>query len=243
VAGGEIRTVEERAFVVLLSVFVGCITISAVLASKIVIVLGLAVPAGVLAYSITFVVTDVVGEVWGRKRAANVVFGGFVALAFVLMLVRLSLWWPAAPFWHQQEAYRAVLDSTSRIIVASFAAYLVSQYHDVWAFHFWKRLTKKRHLWLRNNLSTAASQFIDSTIFITLAFYGILPIWPLIVGQWVIKLLIALLDTPLTYLLVGILRKALNKQIGAAEEDRCSDRSSSCSGGRINPPARTSDPV
>lgn len=201
------RSTTDRAFIILISVFIGCITIASVLASKVITIFGLFVPAGVLAYSVTFICTDVISEIWGRKRAGDAVLGGFVALVCVLILVRLSLVWPKAPFWGNDAAFNSVLGSTSRIIIASFIAYIVSQYHDVWAFHFLKKRTGDRHLWLRNNLSTAVSQFLDSFIFITIAFYGVMPIWPLIVGQWIIKMAIAILDTPVIYLVVYLVRR------------------------------------
>ena len=197
----------DRAYILLLSIFIGCITIASVLANKIITVFGLFVPAGVLAYSITFICTDVISEIWGRDRANTTILGGFVALLVVLFLVQLSLAWPRAPFWDNDAAFRSVLGATSRIIVASFIAYLVSQYHDVWAFHFWKRITNDRHLWLRNNLSTAVSQLLDSFIFITIAFYGVMPIGSLIVGQWIVKMAIAALDTPMVYAAVYLLRR------------------------------------
>lgn len=198
---------EERAFMVLAGIFVGSLVIASVLASKIITVFGLVVPAGVLAYCITFVVTDVVGELWGERHASMVVGAGFVALLAALLLVRLALAWPPAPFWPHDPAFHTILGSASRIIVASFTAYLVSQYHDVWAFNRLKDLTHGRHLWLRNNLSTAVSQLLDSVVFITIAFFGVMPIVPLILGQWAIKLVIALLDTPVIYATVWLLRR------------------------------------
>ncbi len=198
---------EERAFLLLASIFVGSLVIASVLASKIITVFGLVVPAGILAYCITFVVTDVVGELWGARHANLVVGAGFAALLVSLLLVRLALVWPPAPFWPHEDAFQNVLNTTSRIIMASFIAYLLSQYHDVWAFHLLKRWTGGRHLWLRNNVSTALSQLIDSVVFITIAFYGIMPVAPLILGQWTIKLAIALMDTPVIYLLVWWLRR------------------------------------
>jgi uncharacterized integral membrane protein (TIGR00697 family) len=197
----------DKTFIVLMSIFVGSITIASVLANKILNIFGLFVPAGVLAYSITFLMTDVISEIWGKEKAKHAVLGGFIGLVTVLILVQISLVWPKAPIWNQEEAFQTILGSTSRIIVASFTAYLVSQFHDVWAFHFWKNITRDRHLWLRNNLSTATSQFIDSFLFISVAFYGVLPIWPLIWGQWIIKLAIAFLDTPVIYVVVWFIRK------------------------------------
>ena len=205
---------NEKSFIILLSIFIGCITIASVLANKIISVFGLFVPAGVLAYSITFVCTDVISEIWGRERANQTVLGGFIALVCVLLLIQLSLIWPKAPFWNNETGFESVLGSTSRIIIASFIAYLISQYHDVWAFHLWKRVTNNRHLWLRNNLSTVVSQFLDSLIFISISFYGQMPIWPMIFGQWIIKCLIAVLDTPFIYAIVLWLKKNVVKNSG-----------------------------
>ncbi|SHE69113.1 hypothetical protein SAMN02745206_00680 [Desulfacinum infernum DSM 9756] len=198
---------DQKALLVLNSIFVGSLVIASVLASKIITVFGLVVPAGVLAYCVTFVITDVISELWGRERAASTVLGGFIALLVSLVLVRLAIAWPPAGFWPHDDAFRTVLDSTSRIIVASFTAYLLSQYHDVWAFHLLKRLTRGRHLWLRNNASTAVSQLIDTVVFITIAFYGSMPVLPLILGQWVVKLTIAAIDTPVIYAVIWLLRQ------------------------------------
>ena len=198
---------EDRAFILLVSMFVGALVISSVLASKIITIFGLIVPAGVLAYCITFVVTDVISEIWGKERANRVVFSGFITLLATFLLIRLALAWDAAPFWKEQRAFSTVLGSTSRIIIASFIAYLASQYHDVWAFHIWRKWTAERHLWLRNTASTAVSQFIDTLIFITIAFYGTMPVFPLIKGQYLIKVIIALLDTPFVYLVVIFIRR------------------------------------
>ncbi|MCP5107732.1 MAG: queuosine precursor transporter [bacterium] len=191
----------------LFAVFAGGLVIASVLATKIITVFGLFVPAGVLAYSLTFIATDVISETWGKRLAGLVVFGGFVSLVVVSLLVQVALVWPQAPFWKNDAAFTSVLGSTVRVIIASLAAYLVSQYHDVWMFHLLKRAFGGRYLWLRNNISTMISQFIDSFLFIAIAFYGVMPIWPLILGQWVIKLAIAVLDTPVVYLLVWLFKR------------------------------------
>jgi queuosine precursor transporter len=204
---------NDKALIILTSIFVGSITIASILANKIINVFGLFVPAGILAYSVTFICTDVISEVWGKEKAGYTVLGGFIALLTALILVQIGLIWPKAPFWQGEEAFITILGSTSRIIIASFVAYLVSQFHDVWAFHFWRTVTKERHLWLRNNLSTIASQFLDSLIFIIIAFYGVLPIWPLIIGQWVIKIGISLLDTPIIYFVIWIIKRNSNQTV------------------------------
>lgn len=201
------------AFILLSSVFTGSLVIASVISSKIITIGGVVLPAGILAYCITFVASDVISEIWGKEKARQVVTGGFAALVACLGLIHLALAWPGASFWNNHEAYGAVLGAAPRIITASLTAYLISQYHDVWAFHFWKRLFKGKHLWIRNNLSTTASQIIDSTIFITIAFYGLMPVLPLIGGQVLIKILIAFMDTPAVYFLVWLIRRPSRKRI------------------------------
>jgi queuosine precursor transporter len=198
---------SSLAFILLASVFSGSLVIASVISSKIITVGGIVLPAGILAYCITFVASDVVSEIWGKQKAKQVVLGGFGALVVCLGLIHLALYWPGASFWDNHEAYGSVLGAAPRIIVASIIAYLISQNHDVWAFHFWKKTFRGKHLWIRNNLSTASSQIIDSVIFITIAFYGIIPVIPLIAGQVLIKILIAFLDTPVVYLLVWLIKR------------------------------------
>ncbi|MFO7817998.1 MAG: queuosine precursor transporter [Thermodesulfobacteriota bacterium] len=187
--------------------FAGSLVIASVLAAKIITIGGLVVPAGVLAYSVTFIATDVISELWGKKQAKRTVLGGFLALFVCMLLIKISLIWPSASFWDGQENFQAVLGITPRIIMASFAAYLISQTHDVWAFHFWKKIFRGRHLWFRNNISTASAQLLDTVVFISVAFWGTMPVLELITGQYVVKLGIALLDTPLIYLFVWLIRK------------------------------------
>jgi uncharacterized PurR-regulated membrane protein YhhQ (DUF165 family) len=182
----------ESYLALLACVYSGSLVLAAVMASKIITVGPLVVPAGVLAYCFTFLITE-----------------GFITLVLVFVLTGLSILWPPAPFWPHQQAYATILGSSARIMIASLVAYLFSQYHDVWAFHFWRRVTSARFLWLRNNASTVVSQLLDSVVFITIAFYGSMPLMPLILGQWVVKVGIAVLDTPLVYLLVYLLRRRL----------------------------------
>ncbi len=163
----------ESYLAILACMYGGSLVLAAVMASKIIVVGPLVVPAGVLAYCLTFLVTDVISEIWGKERAQTVVMGGFVALVLVFVLTGISILWPPAPFWPHQQAYETILGSSARIMVASLIAYIVSQYHDVWAFHFWKRLTGDRFLWFRNNASTIVSQLVDSVVFITIAFSGV----------------------------------------------------------------------
>ena len=190
-----------------LSVIFAAALITANMVSTKILVLGpFFVPAGVLAYSITFAMTDTMCELWGRRQTQAVVAAGFVAQLLVLGMILLAVHLPGAPFWKNQAAFGSVFGPAPRIILASLVAYLISQSFDLWAFSLLKERFQGRHLWLRNNLSTAASQLIDTLIFITVAFAGVLELWPLIVGHLAVKWINALADTPLVYALVYFLR-------------------------------------
>ncbi len=204
------------------ALFVASLTASNYLASKLVAtsILGLdvAFPAAVLAYALTFAFTDVISEVYGRKAAQRVVLAGFIAQLIVLAYNYFALSLPHAPFSPASpEAYKSVVGGSAPVILASLTAYIISQTHDVWAFHWWREKTGGRWLWLRNNASTMASQLIDTVIFISLAF-NLLPsllggdplpwsvIGNIILGQYIVKLIIAAADTPLVYALVALTR-------------------------------------
>jgi uncharacterized integral membrane protein (TIGR00697 family) len=176
------------------------------------------VPAGVIAYAVTFFASDCYAELYGRRPAqimVNVGFGmNFVMLALVWIAIKL----PGSQAGADPAAFANVLSLSTNIVIGSLAAYIVSQNWDVIAFHSIGDRTEGRHLWLRNLGSTATSQLIDTIIFVLLAFYGVpvvlgigdtLPVnvlVGLIVGQYIIKLLIAVVDTPFVYAAVGYLR-------------------------------------
>jgi len=187
--------------------FVCSLLLANILASKIVMVGGLVLPAAIILYPLTFLFTDVVAEVEGKKSADALVMMGLYMSLFMVLAILAGKLLPPAGFWKHQEAYNTILGSTPRIVLASMIAYIVSQRHDVWAFHWWRGKTAGRHLWLRNNLSTIVSQLIDSVLFIGIAFWGIVPpatVGTMILSQYLVKVGIALLDTPICYVLVRL---------------------------------------
>ncbi|MCD6127050.1 MAG: queuosine precursor transporter [Methanomicrobia archaeon] len=181
--------------------FVTSLIISNITAVKIVSYGKLVFPAAVLAYAVTFLFTDVYSEIWGKKEANTLVRIGFLCNILALFLIRFSIILRPASFY-DQSSFVNVLGGSSRIILASMTAYLISQHHDVWAFHFWRDKTKGKYLWIRNNASTMVSQLLDTSIFIFLAFYGNAPILTMIGSQYLIKLIIAAIDTPFCYIFV-----------------------------------------
>ena len=197
--------------------FISALLLSNIIASKIVSIGVLIVPAAIVLYPLTFLFTDVVSEVEGKESAHTLVIMGFCMSLFMVLVIFIGKVLPPAFFWEHQDSYNIILGATPRIVFASMVAYLVSQNHDVWAFHWWKRKTAGRHLWLRNNLSTMVSQLIDSVLFIGIAFTGVYPakaIAGMILGQYLIKVCIAVLDTPFCYMLVRLYAKDSEQEQG-----------------------------
>jgi uncharacterized integral membrane protein (TIGR00697 family) len=167
---------------------------------------------GILPYPITFLITDIISEIYGKKKANQVVVMGIFASLFSLLIVLVSNAVPATPWFPVTDSmFTTVFGSTAIAVTASMMAYLFAQLIDIQIYHFWKRLTKGKHLWLRNNGSTFSSQFIDTfTILILLCSFEIIA-WDkflgLLISGVIFKWFIALCDTPFMYLLVYLFRK------------------------------------
>jgi uncharacterized integral membrane protein (TIGR00697 family) len=181
----------------------------------------LLVPGGVFAYALTFFATDCYAELYGRREARALVNVGFVMNLVMLGLVWVAIRAPAAPPGATIDPgmFRAVLGASTSVVAGSLLAYAVSQNYDVWAFHRIREYTDGDRLWLRNVGSTGTSQLVDTAIFVTVAFTvaptllrgsPIVPLSglaPLLVGQYLVKLGLALGDTPFVYAVVGYLRE------------------------------------
>jgi len=167
---------------------------------------------GIIAYPVTFLVTDIISEIYGRKRANKVVIAGVFASIFALLIVVVSTEAPATSWSPIGDAtFKKVFGFTFIAVGASLAAYLLAQFLDVQIFHFWKKLTKGKHLWLRNNFSTFASQFVDTaTVLLLLCSFGVIEwklFWILLGNGYLFKVLFALFDTPIIYAVVYFVRK------------------------------------
>jgi uncharacterized integral membrane protein (TIGR00697 family) len=161
---------------------------------------GLAATGGNVLYASIFLATDLLDEYYGKKIATKAVMIGFFGSVFFLVTSQLILKFIPADYDIAQDAFKTIFTLTPRIVIGSMIAYLISQNLDVWTFAKIKQLTKGKHLWLRNNASTWTSQLVDSIIFTTIAFAGIYPLFELILFTYIIKVIIAALDTPFIYL-------------------------------------------
>jgi len=163
------------------------------------------ISVGILPYPITFLVTDIISEVYGLKRANRAVMAGLIASIFVLGVVTVADLAPATDWSPVTDSqFSKVFGLTSVSVGASMAAYLLAQLIDVRLFHFWKRLTKGKHLWIRNNFSTMTSQLVDTTVVVgLLCSVGAID-WErfgeLVFAGWLFKALVAAFDTPVLYL-------------------------------------------
>ena len=173
------------------------------------------ISVGILPYPVTFLITDLISEIYGKKKANQVVTTGIFASFFALLIVVVAQRVPATT-WSpiQNTVFDDVFGATAVAVFASMMAYLLAQYVDIHIFHFWKRLTKGKHLWLRNNFSTFFSQFIDTfSVLFLLCSFGTIE-WSrftgLLIGGFLFKVLIAALDTPLLYVGVWLFRKRFN---------------------------------
>lgn len=177
------------------------------------------ISVGVLPYPLTFLITDLISEIFGQKKANQIVTAGIFASFFSMGIVLISDLAPAIPGSPvDDELFSKVFALSPIAVLASMLAYLCAQYVDIAIYHFWKRLTSGKYLWLRNNFSTFSSQIIDTTTVVgLLCIFGVIP-WDLFQGLVIsgvlFKIFIALLDTPLLYLFVYIIRKRFNLQMG-----------------------------
>ena len=197
---------------VLIGVFVTALVTANLLGTKITTLFGVSVSVGIFAYPLTFLVTDILEEVYGRRVAQRLIPVGIVTLLLMLALVLISTALPAAERYASNEAYRTIFGQSTRMSLASLVAFFLAQMHDVWAFAFLKAKTHGRALWLRNTLSTSVSQLIDTVLFMFIAFYQITEkfdvpfIISLIIPYWLFKMLFAVIDTPFVYAGVRWLR-------------------------------------
>ena len=205
---------KDQLYLVLSGIFIASLVTCNLIANKFVTVdLGFKVfivSAGILPYPLTFLVTDLISELYGQRKANLVVFSGFIASLFVLLFLWLGGQFNSIPdSLVNDQIYNSVFQNAWRLIAASMIAYLFAQFVDVRIFHFWKKLTNGKHLWLRNNGSTIASQLVDTTLVICILFVGVWnadQILSAIIDGWIFKMLMALLDTPIIYCIIYLLK-------------------------------------
>jgi uncharacterized integral membrane protein (TIGR00697 family) len=198
-------------FMLIAVAFVTCLIVSNITAVKLITVADFILPSAIIIFPITYIIGDVLTEVYGYAKARRVIWLGFGANLFAVATFAVVGVLPAAGFWDAQEAYDTILGATPRILGASLVAYLVGEFSNAYVLSRLKVATEGRFLWVRTIGSTVVGQSLDSAIFIVIAFSGILPVEALImmiVVQATVKIGYEALATPLTYVVVGWLKRA-----------------------------------
>ena len=172
---------------------------------------------GILPYPITFLITDLISEIYGKKKANQVVIAGIFASFFSMGILWMANVVPAIENSPVDDAtFQKVFALSPVAVLASMMAYLSAQFVDIRFYHFWKKLTQGRMLWLRNNFSTFSSQLIDTVAVISLlCLFGVLEwnlFWGLVLSGFLFKIIIAALDTPFLYFFVYLFRKKFDLQ-------------------------------
>jgi uncharacterized integral membrane protein (TIGR00697 family) len=197
-------------FVVIASLFVTCLITANIIAVKLIVLFNLLVPAGIIVFPLSYLFGDVLTEVYGYAAARRVIWLGFLCNLLTVIAIALAGLAPAAPFWHDQAAYQTILGFTPRLLLASFSAYLVGEFANSFILARLKIATKGRWLWTRTIGSTLIGEGIDTVIFVSIAFWGIIPpplMLTAILTQWVFKVLYEVIATPFTYFVVGFLKR------------------------------------
>ena len=213
---------SKKIYLYLAATFIAALVVCNLIANKFITIdLGFktfVISAGVLPYPITFLITDILSEIYGKKKTARIVWAGFGASLFVLGVLLLAQQFTAiAGSPVDDETFNKVFGNSWRVIFASMTAYLCAQLIDVRIYHFWKEKTAGKHLWLRNNFSTVFSQLVDTTLVVCVLFLGVRShseIIQFIFDGWLFKMLCAFIDTPLLYASTAFIRNKLDLKFG-----------------------------
>ncbi len=168
----------------------------------------------VFSFPIVFIMTDVIGEVYGKKMAKNFVLAGVISIALFLLysLISTIMPWAEKSLW-VKDSYDQIFGLSARFSIASLVAFVVAEYQDVFSFFFFRKYTGEKKFWLRSNLSNAWSQLLDTVVFMSIAFIGVYPvatIVAIIIPWWIFKILMGFVYTPFSYLGIRILRGGNN---------------------------------
>ena len=197
-------------FVMIVALFITCLITANIIAVKLISLYGFILPAAILIFPLSYIIGDVLTEVYGYRQARRVIWLGFVCNFITVVAIWIGQMLPSASFWDGQASYERILGYAPRLLFASFLAYLVGEFSNAFVLAKLKIATKGRWLWLRTIGSTIIGQGLDSALFITLAFVGTIPLNALfaaVVIQWLAKSAFEAVVTPLTYVVVTFLKR------------------------------------
>jgi len=189
-------------------------------------IMGLGTTLGNIVYASGFLVTDILSENYGEEDAKKAVGIGFFTIISMTIIMQIAVAFSPTAIPEGLANYESVskiFNFMPRLAIAGLIAYGISQKHDVWAYAFWKkRFSKKKHIWIRNNLSTMTSQFIDNVIFTLIAFWGVFPnevLWEIFWTTYIMKWVVAFFDTPFVYFANHLKRKGKISELKLSYEE------------------------
>jgi hypothetical protein len=210
-AAAPVAAGHSSRFVFLTAIFVACLLISNLIVGRLIEIAGVILTAADLIFPVTYILGDVCTEVYGYRRARLVIWTGFTANCLMVGFALLTIGLPAPAFFADRAAYATVLGQTPQVVSASLAAFWCGEFLNAFVLSVLKRATRGRHLWFRTIGSTLVGQAADTGIFLTAAFAGLIP-WPVLVvmmgAEYLFKVGFEALCTPLTYAVVGWLKRA-----------------------------------
>lgn len=204
------KVMVSRLFAILGIVYVTCLLLSNLIAGKMMALGSITLPAAVILFPITYILGDVFTEVYGFKSMRTVIWAGFACSAFAVGIYMITIILPHPDFWTNQEAYETVLSTTPRVFIASLAGYLFGEFSNAMILSKLKVATKGKRLWVRTILSTIVGEAFDTIIFISISFWGTMDssvLLQMMLFQYLFKVCYEILFTPLTYAVVGWLKK------------------------------------
>jgi queuosine precursor transporter len=197
-------------FLWLFALFLACLMVSNVIAGRLISIRGIILPAAVILFPITYILADVLTEVWGFRKTRRVIWAGFAANIFMSLVFLAALALPAPAFFKDQGAYAVVLGMTPRIVLASLAAYWTGEFANSIALSLLKKATRGRYLWTRTISSTIVGQAFDTVLFIVIGFAGSVPggvLLGIMLAQYLFKVGYEVILTPVTYLVIGAVKR------------------------------------
>ncbi len=201
---------DLKYFTLISMLFVSCLIISNTVATKIIVFWGFNAPAGIILFPLSYLINDVMTEVYGFKRTKKVIWAGFICLALMSLTYEISIRLTPAPFWQDQQSFATSFSLVPRIVFAGLVAYLMGTFLNSIVMSLLKKRTQGKHLWVRTIGSTIAGEGIDSLIFYIIAFYGVFglsDIFYIAFSSFLLKVGYEVIGTPLTYLVVNKLKK------------------------------------
>lgn len=204
------KELYSEIFLFISILFITCILVSNILASKIITIFGISMTGGVLVFPITYIIGDVLTEIYGYKKSKKIIIYGFICNLIMVILFFIAMKLPYPDYYLNQEAFVAVLSSTPRLLLASFIGYLVGGLTNSYIMDYIKNNSKIKYLWFRTITSTIIGEFLDTAIFLTIGFIGTIKTNDLIfmiVCQSAAKTIYEIVLTPLTYKTIAYIKK------------------------------------